>query len=116
MEVGMTDDAFEQLIRSVGEEMNRPPAAPPLDAIWRRIEPDVRAALEAPSAPRLRPWPLVAGVGAALAATLLIGVMIGKGMREKGVPAAVPTALAPGPDETPRAYAAATIRQLNQAQ
>jgi hypothetical protein len=115
MEGSMTQEAFEKLIRSVGAEHNRPPAAPPLDTIWQRIEPDVRETLQAPT-PIRRTWRWQRGLAVvgALAATLVLGIGIGRSLNKKPP---VQTAVTQSPEDVAKgAYGAVTIRQLSKAQ
>jgi hypothetical protein len=112
----MTQESFEKLIRSVGEEHNRPPAAPPLDAIWQRIEPDVRDTLQAPR-PLHRTWRWQTGLAivGALAATLVIGIGIGRTLHQDGASAVASAGSASQSDVASDAYGAVTLRHLKAA-
>jgi hypothetical protein len=117
----MTDDRFDELMRDAAREYRVPPAAP-LDAMWSEIE---RASWGRRSTgtrfrgariARVAPW-LAAGIG--MAATLMIGVAIGRrdATREPGsaggVAGVAATASALQNEASP--YRLATGRHLGQA-
>ncbi|MEO8562797.1 MAG: hypothetical protein ABI601_12020 [bacterium] len=68
------DEKFDDFLRHAASDYNAP-TTPRADAIWSAIEPDVARAI----APRRRSWSArVLFVGAAAAATLVLGVGIGR--------------------------------------
>jgi hypothetical protein len=72
---GMTDDRFEEFLRSAARDYNAPPPTP-RDEIWNRIAAERAGARRPVLGARRRPVWLVAAVG--LAAALLLGVLIGR--------------------------------------
>ena len=74
----MPDDMkFDEFLRRAAKDYNAP-VPPPADAIWSRIEQDVAAAISPTPVrvlPRRRTWLVV---GAGIAATLMIGVAVGR--------------------------------------
>lgn len=77
------DDARDPVLAPLFEGYNVPPAAPPLDAIWARMEGDVAATVAAISRDQLAPRRgmrarTVAGWAAALAASFVIGMGVGR--------------------------------------
>ena len=124
----MDEDRFDRFVRETAPGY-RPPPAPPLDAMWKRIEEahfgdnDVDATpvlrLEPPvrRAPRFPRWWLQSGLG--IAATLLIGIGIGRFTAPAGeavIDVAPVAAVAPeaGDATQGRAYDAATTQYLGQ--
>lgn len=110
----MTDERFDELMRDVARDYRVPPA-PPLDAMWQQIEQaHWSAGRRRRWLPRrLAPW-LAAGVG--MAATLLIGIAIGRqgGAETPRLPAAAVAQMPDSPrDATP--YQLATGRYLGEA-
>lgn len=114
----MTEDRFDELMRDVAREYRVPPE-PPLEAMWKEIEraswtsDAPRAGFRGRRIAQVAPW-LAAGIG--MAATLMIGIAIGRqdASSEAGAPvAAVSSVDAPSSDVTP--YQLATGRHLGQA-
>jgi len=75
----MTDDRFDELMRDAAQTFHRPPEAP-LDDMWQVVE---RTAWNAEAAPRAARAPRVAryswrSPGWAIAATLVVGIGIGR--------------------------------------
>jgi hypothetical protein len=80
---GRRDDERDPVLAPLLEQYNVPPAAPPLDAIWARMEADVAATVAAISRDELAPRRgmrarTVAGWAAALAASFVIGMGVGR--------------------------------------
>lgn len=75
----MNDDRFEELLREAGRDYHRPPETP-REEMWAAIEAERRRRRVAPRVVTLRPiwrW----GIG--MAAVLLVGIAIGRGIRPK---------------------------------
>src|SRR5436305_15202 len=68
----MTDDRFDELMRDAAQTYNRPPEAP-LDEMWNDVE---RTAWGA--APATRPRFSMRAPGWAIAATLIVGIGLGR--------------------------------------
>ena len=124
----MDEDRFDRFVREAAPGY-RPPPAPPLEAMWKRIEEshfgdsDVNATpllrLEPPArrAPRFPRWWLQSGLG--IAATLLVGIGIGRftapGQEAMVDVAPIAAANAPGSDASERmTYDLATTQYLGQ--
>ena len=114
----MTEERFDELMRDVVRDYRVPPS-PPLEAMWNEIEhAQWPARVETRSfrggrVARMAPW-IAAGIG--MAATLMIGIAIGRGDATSGVtvaPADVAAQSASVPEATP--YQLATGRHLGQA-
>lgn len=99
------DEGRDPVLAPLLDEYHLPPGAPPLDALWARMEGEVAAAivglpardeLARRRAARAR---RAAGWAAALAASFVIGIAVGRvsGARTETVPAAAPVATAPAP-------------------
>ena len=113
----MTDDRFDELMRDVARDYRVPPE-PPLDAMWQEIAHARWAPHGTKRGPRhgqiahVAPW-LAAGIG--MAATLMIGIAIGRqdASRDAGAPIATLVLDERPTDATP--YQLATGRHLGQA-
>ena len=113
----MTDDRFDELMRDVARDYRVPPE-PPLEAMWDEIAHarwSARTGAEGfrgTRVARVAPW-LAAGIG--MAATLMIGIAIGRqgAAGEPGAP--VVAAVADSNDEAVTPYRIATGRHLGQA-
>jgi hypothetical protein len=68
------DEKFDDFLRHAAKDYNAP-VAPRTDALWAAIEPEVARAI-APKRRSMRPFTFL--VGAAVAATLVLGVAIGR--------------------------------------
>ncbi len=122
----MDEDRFDRFVREAAPGY-RPPPAPPLEAMWKRIEETHFGDKDAGAAPllRLEPtvrrtprfprWWLQSGLG--IAATLLIGIAIGRftAPRQDAVVDVAPVASAETSAPVPNAaYDAATTQYLGQ--
>ena len=122
----MDEDRFDRFVRETAPGY-RPPPAPPLEAMWKRIEethfggndgdavPLLRLESPARRAPRFPRWWLQSGLG--IAATLLIGIGIGRftAPRHEAVIDVPPVASVEGADTSANAvYDAATTQYLGQ--
>ena len=101
----MPDDSkFDEFLR---REMTRPvdDVTPPADEIWSAIELEVARAIKPAARPSRRPSPWLV-IGAAIAATLLVGIVMGRWSASPPAPVApvavAPTA-APATDDSARA-------------
>ena len=113
----MTDDRFDELMRDAGRDYRVAPE-PPLEAMWQEIA----RARWTPSAgeggfrvrrvARVAPW-LAAGIG--MAATLMIGIAIGRQSTQSDMVAPVAEAVVDAQDESVTPYRIATGRHLGQA-
>jgi hypothetical protein len=70
----MTDDRFDELMRDAAQTYNRPPDAP-LDEMWSVLEQTAWSTATAERAPRF--W--LRAPGWAIAATLMLGIGLGRG-------------------------------------
>ena len=112
----MTEDRFDELMRDAVRDYRVPPP-PPLEAMWNEIEHAHWPArtdatrFRIGRAARMAPW-IAAGIG--MAATLMIGIAIGRG--DTAADVAAPAA-AVAEQSTPEAspYRLATGRHLGQA-
>jgi hypothetical protein len=117
----MSDDRFEDFLRDSARSYNAPPATP-REAMWTRIDAErrARAARQAARQRRARYW--WAAVG--LAATLLLGVTIGRLTvhRPQGIASGRVTGGPALPEPTPsrlgapRQYQLAAVAHLTQAE
>jgi hypothetical protein len=105
------DEKFDEFIRrTIGDDT---PRAPRSDAIWAAIEPEVARAI-APGSRSLRIRTLY--IGSAIAATLVLGVAIGRWTSHPGV-VATPVAAATSDSLSSRAHArAVTLEHLADAE
>ncbi len=91
----MPDDTkFDELLRHAAKDYNAP-VPPPADAMWSRIEGDVAKAIRPASITRMpqrRTWILI---GSGIAATLMLGVAVGRWSATPPLPSAgvVPVAV-----------------------
>jgi hypothetical protein len=82
------NDALDRRIDAAARSYREPPATPPLDALWARMESDVTAALQATPVQdelaqrRARRLPRWAAAAAALAASFVIGLIAGRSTRQ----------------------------------
>jgi hypothetical protein len=116
----MPDDSkFDEFLR---RETNRyvEPVTPPADAIWAAIEQDVARAIRppqtrpAPTVTTLVPRPVWIAVGLGIAATLVIGVALGRwSAPHQTAPAVAVATSRESPDDSARAatLAAASVAQ-----
>jgi hypothetical protein len=112
----MPDDSkFDEFLR---RETRRPvdPVTPPADAIWAAIARDVARAIQppAPSVTRLVPRPVWVAIGLGIAATLVIGVAIGRwSVPQQPAPAVAAATPQGSPDDSSRAatFAHASVVQ-----
>ncbi|HSQ32516.1 MAG TPA: hypothetical protein VLN49_21825 [Gemmatimonadaceae bacterium] len=100
----MTDDRFEELMRDAAHTYHNPPE-PDLDAIWSAVEhqswgPGRKLHRAWQTVTRIPPW-------VAIAATLVIGIAIGRASMNIGRPAAAVTRVAVTPRTSTRADSAA---------
>ena len=68
------DEKFDDFLRQAARDYN-PPVTPRADALWAAIEPEVARAI-APKRWSIRPFTIL--VGSAIAATLVLGVALGR--------------------------------------
>ena len=87
----MTDERFEELMRDAAHTYHNPPE-PDLDAMWSAVE----RRTWGPGHTARRAWPSVTRIPAwaAIAATLVIGIAIGRASTNVGRPAAAVTKIA----------------------
>ncbi|MGH7655831.1 MAG: hypothetical protein ACREN6_14330 [Gemmatimonadaceae bacterium] len=95
----MDDNKLDELLADAVHSYRPPPAAP-LDAIWTRVEAEAFAARPARRAPG---WTAFAG---AIAATLVLGVLVGRTTATRTTPSLSGAAPAPAPA---RARLASTV-------
>ncbi len=88
------DERFEAFLQREAPEYNRPPAAVPRDEMWAVVA-RARSTRQAP--PARRPWRMAPWIG--MAATLLIGIGVGRYALQRDASLADPTRLA-GADTT----------------
>lgn len=88
------DERFEAFLQREAPEYNRPPAAVPRDEMWAVVA-RARATRQAP--PVRRPWRMAPWIG--MAATLLIGIGVGRYVLQRDASLADPTRIA-GADTT----------------
>jgi hypothetical protein len=69
------DEKFDDFLRQAAKDYHAPTAAPRADALWTAIEPEVTRAI-APPHRSIRRYTFF--IGAAIAATLIIGVAVGR--------------------------------------
>lgn len=101
---GGRDEDRDPVLAPLFERYNLPPAAPPLDALWARMEADVAAAVAAMPRDELE-WRrrmrarTVAGWAAALAASFVVGLGVGRMSEARIAAPAVhgPVAVQPAP-------------------
>lgn len=110
----MDDERFDELMRHGAPGFREPPP-PPLDAMWSEIE---RRHFGAPATHR--PWHRGYGPAIGMAATLLLGIGIGRMTIPVSGSQQPPVATAPAPVDEPSAdiaapYRAVTSRYLGQA-
>ena len=112
----MDDQRFEELIRAAAPSFREPPAPPPLDAMWTRIEREHYGTTS-----RRNPWQRWYGPIVGMAATLAIGFGLGRATQPEARPVAraagvatVASLDAASPDVT-GPYRAVTSRYLGQA-
>lgn len=98
------EDDRDPLLAPLFDRYHAPPAAPPLDALWTRMEAQVAAAVSAAPAHdelarRRAARTRAAGWAAALAASFVVGIGVGRmdGGRADAAPAGGPVASAPAP-------------------
>jgi hypothetical protein len=106
------DEKFDDFLRQAAQDYN-PPVTPRADAIWTAIEPQVAQAI----APRNRSIrPLTLFIGAAIAASLVIGVAVGR-WTTRQVPVPPLTAAATTIDSSANRHARAiTFEHLAEAE
>ena len=113
----MRDDRFDELMRDAAREYRVPPE-PPLEAMWEEIAharwtPRAgEGGFRGRSVARVAPW-LAAGIG--MAATLMIGIAIGRQSTQRDMGAPVAEAIVDAQDESVTPYRIATGRHLGQA-
>ena len=110
----MDDQRFDDLMRHAAPTFREPPP-PPLDAMWSEIE-----ARHFGTTAARRPWHRAYGPVIGMAATLLIGIGIGRMTTSASRPAEQPVATAPAPaayqsTDIAGPYRAVTSRYLGQA-
>jgi len=119
----MTDDRFDELMRDAAHTYNRPPT-PPLDEMWTAVERTAWTAEQISRAPRPPRFSL-RSPGWAIAATLILGIGIGRvslsfnhAAPAPAIPAAPPSANTVAAARTDSAadqpYEAETSRYLGQ--
>jgi hypothetical protein len=84
------DEKFDDFLKQAARDYNAP-VTPRADALWAAIEPEVARAI-APKPRAMRPFTLL--VGSAIAATLVLGVAVGRWTSRTTTPAPVATAAA----------------------
>jgi hypothetical protein len=100
------DEERDPVLAPLLERYNVPPAAPPLNAIWARMEADVAATVAAISRDELAPrrgmrMRTAASWAAALAASFVIGMGVGRMSEARtGTAAGAPVAVQPAPPRT----------------
>jgi hypothetical protein len=94
----MTDDRFDELMRDAAHTYRRPPA-PDLDGMWKAIERESFGTVAGGGSGRERPRPrglaLVANRWTAIAATLVLGIGLGRASASLGRTTAAPQAATP---------------------
>jgi hypothetical protein len=101
----MNDEHFERLMKDAAETYNRPPAAP-LDEMWATIDSEAFAV----KAAARRRIDLIGNPWLRMAAVLVLGIAIGRGM-QKSAPAPTPP---PTSTEVADSYQLTTDRYLGQ--
>lgn len=106
----MTNDPLDRerdpVLAPLFERYNVPPAAPPLDALWARMEADIAAAVAGGAGDELARRRgmrarTVAGWAAALAASFVLGLGVGRMWDARTAPPdAPPVAVQPAPPQT----------------
>lgn len=114
----MPDESkFDEFLRREMDDSGEPVTVP-ADAIWAAIEKDVARAIQ-PKTRSAAGRPLWIGIGAALAATLVIGVAVGRWSVPTPTAATTRVALHPSSDDSARAAAvaqASVLQHLNDAE
>ena len=108
------DDKFDDFLRGAARDYNAP-VTPRADAIWAAIESDVAQAI----APRRQgARTSVLWFGAAIAATLVVGVSVGRWstLQAPARPLATAAAVVPDSANTPRNARAITLEHLAEAE
>lgn len=112
-------DDLDERLRQLAQSYNAPPPTVPRESMWARIEAERRSRRERAAVPPPTRWRWTRPA-LAIAATLLLGVLLGRwSMREGATPTSTTpqvAASAPGVDSLPRAYQVATIQHLGQAE
>ncbi|MES2177071.1 MAG: hypothetical protein V4550_04335 [Gemmatimonadota bacterium] len=110
------DDKFDDFLKHAARDYNAP-VTPPADAIWSQIERDVAAAIRPVAARERAPRRTWIAIGVGVAATLVLGVSVGRWSASgPSVPAPVASTAA---DDSARQVAharAATIEHLEDAE
>src|SRR5579871_3212757 len=114
----MSDEKFEEFLQRESQAYNEPPASIPRDEMFAAIQASRLAARKTKGHERTTTSPRVISrlTWLGMAATLVIGVAIGKFALQKDATPSLATVPAVQPDTAGRSYTAATDAQLARAE